>query len=278
MKLCLNQATTMPYGLEETIRATAAAGIENIGLWVEPVEEAGVTATKRWLNDSGLAATSMSRVGFLANKRGNELEGAYDSVRRALDTCAELDIPTLAFVAGGLLEEDRSIRNAEGRVRDALETLLPEIAQSGVKVMLEPIHPLFVNDRSIVTSVGQALRVLDGLPSENFGVLVDSWATFWDPDLKDSLNRAAILDRLTGYQINDFTLPLPVPNNMNGRLMPGDGIIDLTSMTQWVADTGYSGTVEVEVFNDDIWKLPLDEILKLTVAAYEKVIGNVHLN
>ncbi|MFF2315275.1 sugar phosphate isomerase/epimerase family protein [Arthrobacter sp. NPDC058097] len=278
MKLCLNQATTMPYGLEETVKATAKAGIENIGLWVEPVEEAGISSVRRWLNESGLNATSMSRVGFLANKRGSELTAAYDSVRRALDTCAQLGVPTLAFVAGGLPEDDRSIRKAEGRVRDAFETLMPEIVQSGVKVMLEPIHPLFVNDRSVVTSVGQALRVLDGLPSENFGVLVDSWATFWDPDLEESLKRAGREDRLTGYQINDFTLPLPLPNNMNGRLMPGDGCIDLESMTRWVADTGYSGTVEVEVFNDDIWKLPLDEILQLTVASYEKIMGTVRVS
>lgn len=278
MKLCLNQATTMPYGLEETIKAAGKAGIENIGLWVEPVEQAGVGAVRRWLNESGITPTSMSRVGFLANKRGSDLEAAYDAVRRALDMCAALGVPTLAFVAGGLHEDERSIRKAEGRVRDALETLMPDIVQSGVKVMLEPIHPLFVNDRSVVTSVGQALRVLDGLPSGNFGVLVDSWATFWDPDLEESLKRAGREDRLTGYQINDFTLPLPLPNNMNGRLMPGDGCIDLQSMTQWVADTGYSGTVEVEVFNDEIWKLPLDEILQLTVESYEKVIGNIRVS
>jgi sugar phosphate isomerase/epimerase len=273
MKLCLNQATTMPYSLEETVKAAAKAGIEHIGLWVEPVEETGVSTVQRLLKESGLTATSMSRVGFLANKRGRELAQAHDAVRRALDMCAELSVPTLAFVAGGLPEEDRSIRKAEGRVRDTLETVMPHVIESGVKIVLEPIHPLFVNDRSMVTTVGQALRVLDGLPTEYFGVLVDAWATFWDPELEQSLGRAGAEGRLAGYQINDFALPLPLPNNMNGRLMPGDGCIDLVSMTRLVIDAGYSGTIEVEVFNDEIWKLPLEQILQLTVNSFERVIG-----
>ncbi|WP_197061907.1 sugar phosphate isomerase/epimerase family protein [Sinomonas humi] len=263
----------MPYSLEETVKAAEEAGIENIGLWIEPVEEAGTSNVQRLLKESGITATSMSRVGFLANKRGKELTDAQDAARRALDMCAELSVPTLAFVAGGLPEDDRSIRNAEDRVRHTLETLMPDVIDSGVKIMLEPIHPLFVNDRSIVTTVGQALRVLDGLPAEHFGVLVDSWATFWDPNLEQSLRRAGAEGRLSGYQINDFTLPLPLPNNMNGRLMPGDGCIDLVSMTRWVAEAGYSGTVEVEVFNDEIWKLPVQRILELAVDSFERVIG-----
>ncbi|RGE22036.1 sugar phosphate isomerase/epimerase [Leucobacter sp. wl10] len=272
MKLCLNQATAMPYGLEETIRASAAAGIEHIGVWVEPVQEAGPAAVRRWLNDSGLTATSMSRVGFLTNKRGVELSAAYDAVRSALEMCAELSIPTLSFVAGGLPEHDRSIRNAEGRVRDAFETLLPDIVSSGVQVMLEPIHPLFVNDRSIITTVGQALRVIDGLPAEQVGVLVDSWATFWDPEFEDSVARAGSQGRLSGYQINDFKLPLPAPNNMQSRLQPGDGVIDLVAMTRTMLEAGYTGPIEVEIFNDDIWAQPLDVILRQTVEAYDRVI------
>ncbi len=272
MKLCLNQATTMPYGLSETIDAAARAGIPHIGLWVEPVEATGVAATRRLLADTGVTATSMSRVGFLADKSGRELDQAYDAVRRALAACAELSVPTLSFVAGGLPAHDRSIRSAEARVRDALERLQPDVAASGVRLQLEPIHPLFVNDRSMVTTVGQALRIVDGLPAEQYGVLVDSWATFWDPEFEDSVARAGAEGRLAGYQINDYALPLPFPNNMNGRLMPGDGVIDLVGMTRTMRSAGYSGPVENEVFNDEIWRLPLAEIVRLTVESFDRVI------
>jgi sugar phosphate isomerase/epimerase len=275
MELCLNQATTMPYGLCNTIRAASAAGVPTIGLWVEPVEEAGVDSVRTWLSDSGLRASSMSRVGFLANKSGQELVAAQDAVRRALDMCTALEVPTLSFVAGGLPSDNRSLRAAESRVRETLELLQPDVAASGVQLMLEPIHPLFVNDRSIVTSVGQALRVVEGLPAAQYGVLVDSWATFWDPDLEVSVQRAGAEGRLAGYQVNDFALPLPLPNNMNGRLMPGDGVIDLTAMTSWILDAGFTGPIEVEVFNDEIWRLPLDEILRRTVDSFNRMLATV---
>lgn len=275
MQLCLNQATTMPYPLDDTIRAAAAGGIPAIGLWVEPVEEAGVEVVRTWLADAGVRATSMSRVGFLANKRGAELRAAQDAVRRALEMCAALEVPTLSFVAGGLPADDRSLRAAEQRVRETLELVQPEVASSGVQLMLEPIHPLFVNDRSIVTSLGQALRLVDGLPAAQYGVLIDSWATFWDAELHDAIARAGAEGRLAGYQVNDFALPLPSPNNMNGRLMPGDGVIDLVAMTRAVIDAGFAGPIEVEVFNDDIWALPLEEIVALTVSTFERMMAAV---
>ena len=274
MQLCLNTATVMPYSLEETVVAAGRAGIHNIGLWVEPVMEAGTTKTRQLLDDNGLTATSMSRVGFLANKTGQELRDAQDHCRRALEMCAELSIPTLAFVAGGLPPENRSVRQAEARVRETLDVLERDIIASGTRVLLEPIHPLFVNDRSMVTTTGQALRMLEGLDAKYFGVLLDSWATFWDPELEDSIARAGAENRIGGWQINDFALPLPYPNNMNSRLMPGDGTIDLVSITRWILDAGYTGPIEVEVFNDEIWAQPIDTILEQTVASYDRVVAS----
>lgn len=239
-------------------------------MWVEPVAEARTAAVRSWLGDSGLTATSMSRVGFLTNKRGAELAAAYDAVRATLDMCVDLSIPTLSFVAGGLPADDRSIRHAEARVRDAFETLQPEIAASGGQVMLEPIHPLFGNDRSIVTTVGQALRIVDGLPVEQSA----SWSIRGSPSgIPSSRTRSPGPVPPGGHQINNFALPLPAPNNMRSRLQPGDGVIDLVAMTRAMFDAGFTGPVEVEIFDDEIWARPLEVILAQTVDAYDRVIG-----
>src|SRR5690606_9988059 len=127
-------------------------------------------------------------------------------VRRALDVCAELKVPYLTFIAGGLLPQDRSIANAERRLAEALASLVPHAEQTGVQLALEPLHPLFVDDRSIITTVGQALRVVRDLPAAQVGLLIDAWATFWDPELEASLSAAGVAGRLSGYQINDFAL------------------------------------------------------------------------
>jgi sugar phosphate isomerase/epimerase len=39
-----------------------------------------------------------------------------------------------------------------------------------------------------------------------------------------------------------------------GRAMMGDGIIELRKLRQAVDAAGYKGPIEVEIFNENIWK------------------------
>ena len=271
MELSLNQATTRPYPLPETAEAASRAGIGHIGLWVEPVEAIGIDATRKLLADTGLRVTSVCRVGFVADQSGADLTRALDRVKSALDLANAVGAPMLTFIAGGLPADDRSIARAEGRVRDALEQLEPYARQAGVRLALEPLHPLFVGSRSVVTTIAQALGVIDGLPAESFGILVDAYATFWDSTFEASVAEAG--PRIAGYQVSDFALPLPTPEPMNGRLFPGDGEIDLVPLTQAVRRAGFTGACEVEIFNDDIWRLPLEVIVNRTVDSFNRHVA-----
>lgn len=259
-ELSLNQATTRPYQLAPTVEAAARRGLRWIGLWTGPVEEIGAASARRLLDDAGMAASSLCRVGFVADKTGLEFVAAMDETRRALETAHIVGAPQLTFIAGALPAEDRRIAAAEERVRDALVELVPEARAAGVRLALEPLHPLFVTSRSAITTLAQALRVIDGLPRDAVGVLVDAYATCWDPDLRESLRAAG--DRIAGVQVSDFALPLPFPDNMNGRMLPGDGELDLAGFVRDTVDAGWSGPVEVEVFSDAVWALPLDTIVQ----------------
>lgn len=271
-ELSLNQATTRPYGLGETARAAYDAGIRHLGLWLEPVAELGITKTRQLLDELGLGVTSMCRDGFVAPLSGTDLTKTLDHVRRSIDTCHEVGAPVLTFIAGGLPDGDRNIANAETRVRAALQELVPHARQAGVRLALEPLHPLFVDDRSMVTTVAQGLRVIDGLPEDVVGLMIDAYATYWDPDLDASLSSAGA--RIAGCQVSDFTLPLPVPENMNGRQMPGTGTIDLEAFVTAVSDNGYRAPIEVEIFNDEIWKLPLTTIVERTRDTFYSSLGS----
>jgi len=271
VELSLNQATTRPYSLTDTARAAADAGIRHIGLWVEPVLELGTARTVALLAETGLDVTSVCRVGFVADKEGAALRAALDDVRRALDLSAEVGAPALTFIAGPPPAGRRHLALAEGRVRDALTVLEPHARAVGVRLALEPLHPLMYSDRSVVTTIRQALRVIEGLPAETVGILLDAYATFWDPELAESI--AAAGERIAAYQVNDFALPLPVPENMNGRLLPGEGEIDLVGLTDLVLQTGYDAPVEVEVFSDELWARPLEEIVSRTVRAFDRTFA-----
>ncbi|MGP9693048.1 sugar phosphate isomerase/epimerase family protein [Brachybacterium sp. AOP25-B2-12] len=269
-RLSLNQATCRPYDLRETAEAAARHDIGWIGLWTDPVADLGVAPTRKLLADTGLSVSSLCRVGFFADKRGGDLRTAVDGVRRAIATAHEVQALQLTVIAGGLPPWDTDIASAESRVRDALAVLVEDARAAEVRLALEPLHPLFATSRSIVTTLAQALRVVDPLPVDAVGLLVDAYAVAWDPDLQASLLHAG--PRLAGYQVDDFALPLPVPENMHGRLLPGDGELDLARITGAVLAAGYTGPIEVEVFSEELWAQDLDTIVHRTVASYRRSV------
>jgi sugar phosphate isomerase/epimerase len=51
--------------------------------------------------------------------------------------------------------------------------------------------------------------------------------------------------------------------------MMGDGHVDFAAVTRLVAGTGYSGDVEVEIFNQEIWDADPADVAERTAKAYE---------
>jgi sugar phosphate isomerase/epimerase len=108
-------------------------------------------------------------------------------------------------------------------------------------------------------------------PADAVGVVVDTYHVWWDPDLEASIGRAGREGRISSYQICDWTLPLAA-NTLNSRGFPGDGFIDFPTITQWVVDAGYTGDIEVEIFNSDIWALPAAETITRMGAGYDELV------
>jgi len=131
-----------------------------------------------------------------------------------------------------------------------------------VKLGIEPLHPMFAADRSVIVTLAQALTLAEGFPSNQVGVVVDAYHVWWDPDLRAQLKRAA--GRILGYHVSDWLVPLP--DLLLGRGMMGDGLIDLRALRGAVEAAGYEGPIEVEIFNQEIWDAPGDEVFELIMA------------
>ncbi|MFT4044406.1 MAG: sugar phosphate isomerase/epimerase, partial [Gordonia sp. (in: high G+C Gram-positive bacteria)] len=56
------------------------------------------------------------------------------------------------------------------------------------------------------------------------------------------------------------------------RGLMGDGVIDFGSITRTVSDTGYSGDIEVEIFNEAVWETPGDQVIAAIVARYGELV------
>ncbi|MEU7758977.1 sugar phosphate isomerase/epimerase family protein [Micromonospora aurantiaca (nom. illeg.)] len=269
-RLSLNQRTTQRWSVAQAVDGCVRAGIPAIGLWREPVAEIGVPAAARLVADAGLRVSSLCRGGFLtAADAAGRAEALADN-RRAIDEAAELRAACLVLVVGGLPPGSRDLAGARQRVADALAELAPYAAERGVRLALEPLHPMYCADRAVLSTLGQALDLAEAFPAEQVGVVVDTFHVWWDPDVWRQIGRAGA--RIASFQVCDFLTPLPA-DVLLGRGMMGDGHIDFPPLRRAVEAAGYAGDVEVEIFNADVWATDPDLVLATMIARYaERVL------
>ena len=258
-RLSVNQATVKHASLAEAIAALTAAGVEAIGTWREPVADVGLDEAVRMVRDSGLRVSTHCRGGFFTLADGAERRLAMDDNRRAIDETAALagagapgSRPVLVLVAGGLPTGSKDLGEARARVADALTELVPHALDAGVQLAVEPLHPMYAADRAVVSTLAQALDLAAPFPAEAVGVAVDTFHVWWDPALESSIARAGAAGRIATYQVCDWVTPLAA-DPLLSRGYPGDGHIDFGPIGAAVAAAGYTGDVEVEIFNQSVW-------------------------
>ncbi|MEU7953396.1 sugar phosphate isomerase/epimerase family protein [Micromonospora chalcea] len=268
-RLSLNQRTTQRWSVAQAVDGCVRAGIPAIGLWREPVAEIGVPAAARLVTDAGLRVSSLCRGGFLTAADDAGRAAALADNRRAIDEAAALRAACLVLVVGGLPPGSRDLAGARQRVADALAELAPYAGERGVRLALEPLHPMYCADRAVLSTLGQALDLAEAFPAEQVGVVVDTFHVWWDPDVWRQIARAGT--RIASFQICDFLTPLPA-DVLLGRGMMGDGHIDFPPLRRAVEAAGYSGDVEVEIFNAEVWATDPDQVLATMTARYVDLV------
>lgn len=270
-RLSLNTATTKRLSLPEALAAARRAGLSAVGLWRDRVAEVGLSEAARLVADSGLRVSSLCRGGFLTAADPAGRQAALEDNRSAIEEAAALGTRELVMVVGGLPDGDRDLQAARQRVAERIAELAPHAEAQDVRLVLEPLHPMYAADRAVISTLEQALDLCAPFPAATVGVVVDTFHVWWDPKLPDQIERAGREGRIAGYQVCDFNLPI-ASDALLSRGMMGDGVIDFDSIGRWVTAAGYDGPVEVEIFNADIWAADADEVLSTMKQRWDDLI------
>ncbi|MFJ4362813.1 sugar phosphate isomerase/epimerase family protein [Streptomyces chartreusis] len=272
-RFSINQMTVKQLSMPELVEECGRLGIGNVGLWREPVQSYGLEATAKLVRDAGLTVTTLCRGGFLTAIEPGERAKALDDNRLAVDEAAALGTDVLVLVSGGLPAGSRDLRGARERIADALGELGPYAEERGVKLAIEPLHPMYAADRCVVSTLAQALDLAERFPAHQVGVTVDTYHIWWDDTAPAQIARAGAGGRIHTFQLADWTTPLP-EGVLNGRGQIGDGAIDMREWKGYVEAAGYDGAIEVELFNDGLWARDGREVLAETARRFvEHVIG-----
>jgi sugar phosphate isomerase/epimerase len=269
-RLSLNQVTVRPLDVRAAAALCRKNGISAIGLWREHVAEQGLADSVAAIKAAGLAVSSLCRGGFFTHADAAARAAAMADNRAAVRDAAELGADALVLVSGGLVPGSRDLGLARRLIADSIAELVPLAQSLGVRLGIEPLHPMFCADRCVISRLGEAVDLALEFPADAVGVVVDTYHVWWDYTLAADLARAA--GRIVSYQVCDWVLPLPA-DVLLGRGHLGDGVIDFGSITELVLAAGYTGFVEVEILNQAIWDAPAPETAATVTRRFAELLG-----
>jgi sugar phosphate isomerase/epimerase len=258
------------WSTQQFIDGMQRHGIGAVAIWRDKLREHGAPEVARMLRAAGLQVLSLCAAGLVATPDPGEAATAIDEVKRAIDETATIGAGSLMFVAGGVDARDKSLESTRKRVLERVAGLTACARAAGVRIALEPLHPMACGSRSVLSSIGIANDWCDALGAEDvFGIAIDTYAVWWDPDLPRELARAG--KRICNFHIADW-----LADTQDLRLdrgMPGDGLIDIRGIRRMVEAAGYAGHREVEIFSArNWWQRDPDEVIRIVKERYQTAV------
>lgn len=258
--ISLNLATTRQvWGFAEAVDGCLRAGITAISPWRDQIAAIGLAEAANIVRTNKLQVTGVCRGGMFPAETAAGRQANIDDNLRAIDEAAALNADCLVLVVGGLPGSSKDIVGARQMVTDGIAAMLPHAKASGVRIAIEPLHPMYAADRACVNTIDQALDICEIL-GETVGVAIDVYHVWWDPYLARAIARAGRMKRIFAHHICDWLVP--TKDMLLDRGMMGDGVIDLQAIRRMIEEAGFHGPQEVEIFSqDNWWKRPGDEVL-----------------
>ncbi|MDF1741883.1 MAG: sugar phosphate isomerase/epimerase [Verrucomicrobiales bacterium] len=265
-KLCVHTITTKPWAIEESMDRYAEAGIGGITVWRQWLDGRDIEKVGDQLRERNLEIVSLCRGGFFPAKSPIALEEAIEDNRLAIREAAALGAPMIVLVCGAVpgqpLEESRK------QIAEGIAAVLPLAEEHGIKLAIEPLHPVYADDRSAINTMASANAVCDQLAHPLVGIAADVYHIWWDPDLEAQIKLTGEKDRLFAFHICDWMTP--TADLLNDRGLMGEGCIDIPGIRAMVEAAGFNGFNEVEAFSDRWWAKNQSEFLEAIKTAYLK--------
>jgi sugar phosphate isomerase/epimerase len=265
-RLSFNQITCERLSLVEAIDAAKRHGIPWISPWRHKLSEISLEEAAARIRDAGLRISSLCRGGMFPAPAAEERQKRIDDNFRAIDEAATIGADVLVMVCGGL--NGVNIASARAMIADGVAAIASHAKSRGVRIGLEPLHPMFAADRSVLTTIGEALKIAAPHSPDLVGVVLDVFHIWWDPELYEHIEQAGA--RILGFHVSDWLVPLP--DVLLGRGMMGDGVLEIRRMREAVDAAGYSGPIEVEIFNRVIWDSEPDAVLAQMRERFESLV------
>jgi sugar phosphate isomerase/epimerase len=219
------------------------------------------------LRSEGLSVVSLCRGGFFPSINLADRQAAIDDNRRAIAEAYELGTNLIVLVCGA--DPRQPLATSRQQIQEGILAVLPDAQAAGVRLAIEPLHPMYADTRSAINTLAQANDMSQAINSSWVGVAVDVYHLWWDPNLEAEITRCGELNKLFAFHVCDWKSP--TVDFLNDRGLMGEGCIPLQKIRTWVEQTGYQGFIEVEIFSNAYWKMDQSLFLQQIINAYRLI-------
>ncbi|MFA5884228.1 MAG: TIM barrel protein [Acidimicrobiia bacterium] len=234
-QVSVSSVSSWGWTLDEDLAFWAETGIDQVGLSLRKLEEAGVDDAVVRIAAAGLRVSNIVELGWWDLADAGTWPRQRDRLVTAVDAAAELG-GCLVLTTGpaGPLEWD----DAVAALDTALDPVRVHADAVGVLLTVEPTSALRL-DLSFCTTVRDGVDLARAL---GIGLCVELNSAFAERGLVSTL--AAATDVLAHVQVSDFVVgSLTSPD----RAVPGDGDIPLARLVDAFEGLGYTGAYELEM-------------------------------
>lgn len=262
--MSLNSITIKSATFRELVELAASHQIGGIAPWRDLLENISLSDARQLIDKEGLRVSSLCRGGMFTAREKQLREVAIDDNKIAIEQAAALGAETLILVCGPVIDGD--VQGSQQMIKDGIGEIVEFADQHGVRLSIEPLHPMMASSRSAITLMSQTLQILDEIGHPGLGVCVDAYHVWWDPELSSALIAAG--NAIQAFHVSDWVTP--IVGELSSRGLMGDGCIDLRGMREGIYSAGFSGLTEVEILSDALWQIDPVELVPVLVDRFEK--------
>lgn len=243
--LSINEITTFRWTFDEDVQNYKAAGIEAMGVWRQKLADYGEEKGAELLRAQEMRVSNLLWAGGFTGSDGHSYHEAVADAKDAIHLAQALGSPCLVLYSGS--RNGHTLSHARRLFATALRELLPVAADAGITLAIEPMHVGCAEDWTFLTSLDEALALIDSLGSPYLKLAYDTYHLGHDP--QNAARIGQIASHIAIVHLADGKCP---PNHEQNRNCLGEGSLPLACMVGALHKAGYRGYYDVELIGEDI--------------------------
>lgn len=250
--------------MEQDIDCFSKEGISAIGVWRTKLSELCEERVDDLLRAAGLSVSSLSYAGGFTGANGMSFAEAVEDGIEAVFQAKRISAPCVVVTTGPRGGHTRN--HARNLVVDGLRSLADVAGDFGIKIAIQPMHPIYRDQWTYLSQLDETLELIDQCDHSEIGMSFGTMHIGAESDLQSRIPE--IVKHAALVRLGDR--PVTVGSAADMCLL-GHGVIPIQEIVAAFLDAGYIGFFEADIWSERVWKSDYTQVLDHTYRQFSNL-------